>query len=63
MDGNITIGNLTGKIVSIPRIDESLEKKGYAADAKTVGDALESINARINELSSLIEGASGGEGE
>lgn len=46
MDGNVTKQNVEGSIVSIPRIDESLEREGYAADAKKTGDEL---NARVKK--------------
>ena len=45
MDGNIeknqAVYNLTGKILSIPTVDKTFSKNGYAADAKLTGEALE----------------------
>lgn len=41
MDGTVTKNTLFGTITSIPRIDENLEREGYAADAKATGDALD----------------------
>lgn len=45
MDGNIennqTVYNLNGKIITIPTVDSTLLKEGYAADAKVTGEELE----------------------
>lgn len=45
IEGNVkdveSLKSLRGKIASIPQVDETLTKKGYSADAKVVGDALE----------------------
>ena len=35
-----SLKNLRGKITTIPQTDPTLTKKGYAADAKVVGDYL-----------------------
>lgn len=44
MDGNLennqALNELKGKIVRIPRVDDTLSREGYAADAKKTGDAL-----------------------
>lgn len=50
MDGNV--GNnqtkklLVGKIIEVPKIDETLAKEGYAAEAKTTG---EELSARVKK--------------
>lgn len=53
MEGNVqnnqAFYNLRGKVVSIPQIDATLEKTGYAADAKVVGDAL-ALRVRKDEI-------------
>lgn len=43
MDGNVNSKQieLQGKVVSIPRVDATLTKEGYAADAKATGEALQ----------------------
>lgn len=45
MDGNAEANNtmqeLKGKILLIPQVDETFTKKGYSADAKLTGEALE----------------------
>lgn len=58
MDGNVetneTLNTLKGKIVSIPVVDASLTKEGYAADAKTTGDALAARVKKADIVDSLI---------
>ena len=50
MDGNLenneTLNALKGKVISIPVVDATLTKEGYAADSKTTGDAL---NVRVKK--------------
>lgn len=40
LESNQSYANLKGKVVSIPLVDETLSKKGDAADAKVVGEEL-----------------------
>lgn len=58
MDGNVeineTLQSLKGKIVSIPVVDASLTKEGYAADAKTTGDALAARVKKDDIVDNLI---------
>lgn len=58
MDGNVeineTLQSLKGKIVSIPVVDASLTKEGYAADAKTTGDALTARVKKADIVDNLI---------
>ena len=44
------IPNLFGKLRAIPRVDETLTKRGMSADAKAVGDILAEHNRRINDI-------------
>lgn len=44
------IPNLCGRLRAIPRIDETLTKKGMSADAKAVGDILTEHNRRIDDI-------------
>lgn len=48
VEGNVkdmeTVNALRGKITTIPQVDTSLTKRGYSADAKVTGDA---INERV----------------
>lgn len=48
VEGNVkdmeTVNALRGKITTIPQVDNTLTKKGYSADAKVTGDA---INERV----------------
>ena len=50
MDGNLennqTLNALKGKVISVPVVDATLTKEGYAADSKTTGDAL---NVRVKK--------------
>ena len=50
MDGNLennqTLNALKGKVISVPVVDITLTKEGYAADSKTTGDAL---NVRVKK--------------
>lgn len=41
MENNQALQNLRGQIYVIPQVDETLSKKGYSADAKKTGEALE----------------------
>lgn len=56
MDGSINsnhaLNDLKGKIVEIPKVDNTLSKEGYAADAKKTGDALADLQRQIDELAS-----------
>lgn len=58
MDGtvetNTTMQSLKGKVVTIPVVDASLTKEGYAADAKTTGDAL-SARVRTADIVNNLE--------
>lgn len=53
VEGNVkeleSLNALRGKVTSIPQVDETLTKKGYSADAKVVGDALEE-RVRIKDI-------------
>lgn len=44
MDGNVStnqmINNLKGKILNIPKIDKTLTRSGFAADAEVTGEEL-----------------------
>lgn len=40
LENNQALNELKGKIVRIPRVDDTLSREGYAADAKKTGDAL-----------------------
>lgn len=44
------IPNLFGKLRAIPRVDETLTKRGMSADAKAVGDILAEHNRRIDDI-------------
>lgn len=56
MDGNLennqALNELKGKIIRIPRVDDTLSREGYAADAKKTGDALADLQRQIDELAS-----------
>jgi hypothetical protein len=41
---------LTGKITMIPKVDKTLTQPGHAADAKETGDAIRSLQKKIDEL-------------
>ena len=44
---------LHGKATNYKGVDETLSKEGYTADAKAVGDALESIKNRVATLETI----------
>ena len=49
-----TLYNLTGRIVSIPKIDNTLTKDRYAADAKVTGDELELRLKKTDVVDNLV---------
>ena len=57
MDGNATknttLHNLNGKIVSIPRVDSTFSKEGFAADAKATGEALDARLKKADVVDNL----------
>lgn len=46
LENNQALNELKGKIVRIPKVDDTLSREGYAADAKKTGDAL---NEKVNK--------------
>ena len=42
---------LVGKVIAIPQVDETLEKKGYGADAKVTGDKLRDLEYTLKNFS------------
>lgn len=54
MDGkaetNMTVYALKGKITTLPVVDKTLTKEGYAADAKKTGTEIEHLNNRMDNI-------------
>lgn len=48
---------------TIPSVDTSLTNEGAAADSKATGDAINLVNARVDNLTSLPEGSTTGDAE
>lgn len=48
---------------AIPSVDTSLTNEGAAADSKATGDAINLVNARVDNLTSLPEGSTTGDAE
>ena len=42
---------LKGDVITLPRIDATLTKEGYCADAKAIGDEIQNLNDRFEDLS------------
>ena len=62
MEGNVdnqTLNRLKGKITSIPLVDETLSKNGYAADAKATGDGLAERVRKVDVVDNLNSTDSG----
>ena len=49
VEGNETKA-LKGKLVSIPEIDKTLTKEGYSADAKVVGERLDTLAEQVGNV-------------
>lgn len=45
---------LNGKVISIPSIDKTLTKDGYAADAKVTGEAIENMIKKVDIVNDLV---------
>lgn len=56
---NSSRSQLQGEVAKLPKIDATLTKGGYSADAKVVGDALTNHMTLINELRAEIEALKG----
>lgn len=41
---------LKGKIIVLPKVDKTLEREGYAADAKETGYRLKAVNDRVDNI-------------
>lgn len=54
---------IVGRVIEILRLDRTLTKSGFAADAKETGDAIALNRARINNLSTLKDGSTTGDAE
>lgn len=63
MDTKGTLTNVNpeirGKVKVLPFVDATLEKGGYSADAKAVGDALKNHMKLIRELQEEIKALKG----
>lgn len=55
--------HIVGKIIEILKLDRSLKKDGYAADAKKTGEAIAVERARIDNIVSLPNGSTTGDAE
>lgn len=49
---NRDVQTLKGKIIVLPKVDKTLKKEGYAADAKATGDGFNAVNERIKTIGS-----------
>ncbi len=49
VEGNETVA-LKGKVVAIPEIDKTLSKEGYSADAKVVGERLDTLAEQVGKV-------------
>ena len=54
---------LQGSVSTLPKIDATLTKGGYSADAKAVGEALKNHMKLIRELQEEIEALKGEEND
>lgn len=68
MEGNVERStekqNLKGKIAKIPLVDETLTRKGEAADAQVTGQEIARLDKRLDDLiKELIDGGQEGEDE
>lgn len=67
MDTKGTLKNnnpeIRGKAFTLPLVDATLEKGGYSADAKAVGDALKNHMKLIRELQEEVEALKGEEND
>lgn len=52
---NEKVNRITGKITSIPAVDITLTKRGYAADAKEVGVRLKSLETSMKNVMESVE--------
>lgn len=50
---------IRGKVRALPLVDVTLEKGGYSADAKAVGDALKNHMKLIRELQEEVKALKG----
>lgn len=46
----MSVKALQGKIVNLPKIDSTLTKEGYTADAKAIGDEIAKLNTRFDNI-------------
>lgn len=53
MEASLESKELKGKILTIPRIDKTLTKEGYAADAKVTGEAIEKMVKKVDIVNDL----------
>ena len=53
MEASLESKELKGKILIIPRIDKTLTKEGYAADAKVTGEAIEKMVKKVDIVNDL----------
>lgn len=49
-DGTMNVKALKGKVTTLPRVDDTLAKEGYAADAKKTGEELAKLNDRFDNV-------------
>lgn len=54
---------LVGRVMEILRLDKTLKKAGFAADAKETGEAIAVERARIDNIVSLPNGSTTGDAE
>lgn len=49
-ENNVSLKVLRGKIVTIPHVDDTLSKSGYAADAKVTGEKLKEVKEEVKHF-------------
>lgn len=54
IENNQTMQKITGKIVAVPKVDDTLTRAGWSADAKITGDELARIEAKIDSCIAAI---------
>lgn len=49
LENNQEFNNLKGKVVTIPTVDNTLSKEGYAADAKATGNKIKTLESYLKK--------------